>query len=156
MRPNNLSGHGICLMCLGDIHDDVQPGKAADGFWGTKPMLKANLCQACHSSLPEGNAQSAELLQAPFASPRPSQEPFQVGSTLGIKKWCWRRVVYEVGRNSCTRSRRSICASKPLVGWTGSDRVAAHSKRHTLQILTGTSIARIDSSNLCDALWYIR
>lgn len=29
---------------------------------------------------------------------------------------------------------------------------AAHSKRHTLQILTTTTIARIEPSNLCDAL----
>ena len=45
VRPNNLSEHGTSLKCLGDIHDDVQPGKAADSSWGTKPWLKADMCQ---------------------------------------------------------------------------------------------------------------
>lgn len=45
VRPNNLSGQGNSLMCLGDIHHDVEPFKAADSSWGTKPWLKADMCQ---------------------------------------------------------------------------------------------------------------
>jgi hypothetical protein len=32
-------------MCLATTHEDVEPGKAADGSWGTKPWLKADMCQ---------------------------------------------------------------------------------------------------------------
>jgi len=45
VRPNKLSVHGKSLKCLGDIHDDAQPGKAANSSWGTKPWLKADMCQ---------------------------------------------------------------------------------------------------------------